>query len=82
MVDPSVSVNTVEVTPPLITRCDKSTQTISPYLHVKRLDFGKRRMDNVRPIKDSPSNRNPRRILFNRLFQKTLFCGCLEIIHS
>ncbi|GFU00040.1 uncharacterized protein TNCV_2345851 [Trichonephila clavipes] len=29
MVDPSVSVNTVEVTPPLITRCDKSTQTIS-----------------------------------------------------
>ncbi|GFV37443.1 hypothetical protein TNCV_4347971 [Trichonephila clavipes] len=30
MVDPSVSVNTVEVTPPLITRCEKSTQTISP----------------------------------------------------
>ncbi|GFT77940.1 hypothetical protein TNCV_788641 [Trichonephila clavipes] len=45
MVDPSVSVNTVEVTPPLITRCDKSTQTIFPYLHVKRLDFGKRRME-------------------------------------
>ncbi|GFW27940.1 hypothetical protein TNCV_768201 [Trichonephila clavipes] len=30
MVDPSVSVNTVEVTPPLITRCDKRTQKISP----------------------------------------------------
>ncbi|GFT06233.1 uncharacterized protein TNCV_800491 [Trichonephila clavipes] len=45
MVVPSVSVNTVEVTPPLITRCDKGTQTISPYLHVKRLDFGKRSME-------------------------------------
>ncbi|GFX88602.1 uncharacterized protein TNCV_2660131 [Trichonephila clavipes] len=45
MVDPSVSVNTVEVTPPLITRCDKSTQTISPYLHAKRLDLGKRCME-------------------------------------
>ncbi|GFT23896.1 hypothetical protein TNCV_3207551 [Trichonephila clavipes] len=35
----------VEVTPPLITRCDKCTQTLSPYLHVKRLDLGKRRME-------------------------------------
>ncbi|GFU59118.1 hypothetical protein TNCV_4078741 [Trichonephila clavipes] len=45
MVDPSISFNTVEVTPPLIIRCDKSTQTISLYLHVKRLDLGKRRME-------------------------------------
>ncbi|GFT15477.1 hypothetical protein TNCV_3264871 [Trichonephila clavipes] len=45
MVDPSVSVNTVEVTPPLITRSDKSTQTIFPYLHVKHLEFGKRCME-------------------------------------
>ncbi|GFS62559.1 uncharacterized protein TNIN_445831 [Trichonephila inaurata madagascariensis] len=45
MVNPSVFVNEIEVTPrilPLITRCDKGTQTISPYLHVKRLDLGKR----------------------------------------
>ncbi|GFY73639.1 uncharacterized protein TNIN_440581 [Trichonephila inaurata madagascariensis] len=40
-VDPSVFVNEIEVTSSLITRCDKSTQTISPYLHVKRLDLGK-----------------------------------------
>ncbi|GFU88363.1 hypothetical protein TNCV_847561 [Trichonephila clavipes] len=45
--DSSASVNNIEVTPriptpPLITRCDKGTQTIPPYLHVKRLDFGKR----------------------------------------
>ncbi|GFT98844.1 uncharacterized protein TNCV_3792571 [Trichonephila clavipes] len=50
MVDPSVFVNKVEVTPriptpPLITRCDKGTQTISPYLHVKRLDLGKRLLE-------------------------------------
>ncbi|GFX70250.1 hypothetical protein TNCV_4616871 [Trichonephila clavipes] len=60
MVDPSVSVNTVEVTPPLISRCDKGTQTISPYLHVKRLDFGKRRMEQPKAnktlsIKQEPS---------------------------
>ncbi|GFY23828.1 hypothetical protein TNCV_3536221 [Trichonephila clavipes] len=58
--DPSVSVNTVEVTPHLITRCDKSTQTISPYLHVKRLDLGKRRMEQLQAnkrlsIKQEPS---------------------------
>ncbi|GFU15953.1 hypothetical protein TNCV_2368791 [Trichonephila clavipes] len=50
MVDPSVFVNKVEVTPriptpPLITCCDKGTQTISPYLHVKRLDLRKRLME-------------------------------------
>ncbi|GFX19675.1 uncharacterized protein TNCV_2075831 [Trichonephila clavipes] len=45
LVDPSVSVNTVEATLPLITRCDKGTQTISSYLHVKRLDLGKRCME-------------------------------------
>ncbi|GFW54227.1 uncharacterized protein TNCV_1560051 [Trichonephila clavipes] len=45
LVDPSVFMDNVEVTPPLITRCDKGTQTISPYLHVKRLDLGKRRME-------------------------------------
>ncbi|GFS54582.1 uncharacterized protein TNCV_2749001 [Trichonephila clavipes] len=58
MVDPSVSVNTVEVTPPLITRCDKSTQTIFPYLHVKRLDLGKRRMEQPQTnkrLKQEPS---------------------------
>ncbi|GFX73099.1 uncharacterized protein TNCV_1705011 [Trichonephila clavipes] len=58
MVDPSFSVNTVEVTPPLITRCDKSTQTISPYLHVKRLDLGKRRMEQPQAskrLKQEPS---------------------------
>ncbi|GFX18827.1 hypothetical protein TNCV_4143481 [Trichonephila clavipes] len=58
MVDPSVSVNTVEVTPPLITRCDKSTQTISSYLHVKRLDLGKRRMEQPQTnkrLKQEPS---------------------------
>ncbi|GFT80154.1 uncharacterized protein TNCV_2241301 [Trichonephila clavipes] len=58
MVDLSVSVNTVEVTPPLITRCDKSTQTISPYLYVKRLDLGKRRMEQPQAnkrLKQEPS---------------------------
>ncbi|GFW54258.1 uncharacterized protein TNCV_1560361 [Trichonephila clavipes] len=35
----------VEVIPPLITCCNKGTQTLSPYLHVKRLDLGKRRME-------------------------------------
>ncbi|GFY73642.1 hypothetical protein TNIN_440611 [Trichonephila inaurata madagascariensis] len=44
-VDPSVFVNEIEVTSSLITRCDKSTQTISPYLHVKRLDLGKRLLE-------------------------------------
>ncbi|GFY72202.1 uncharacterized protein TNIN_341171 [Trichonephila inaurata madagascariensis] len=49
MVDPSVFVNEVDVTPriatpPLITR-NKGTQTISPYLHVKRLELGKRLME-------------------------------------
>ncbi|GFS74167.1 RNA-directed DNA polymerase from mobile element jockey [Trichonephila clavipes] len=43
--DPSVFMENVEVTPPLIPRCDKGTQTLSPYLHVKCLDFGKRRME-------------------------------------
>ncbi|GFX70713.1 uncharacterized protein TNCV_1032411 [Trichonephila clavipes] len=46
MVDPSVFANKVEVTPriptpSLITRCDKGTQTISPYLHVKRPEYRK-----------------------------------------
>ncbi|GFW49106.1 hypothetical protein TNCV_467341 [Trichonephila clavipes] len=45
LVDPSVFMNNVEVTPPLITRCDKGTQIISPYLLVKCLDLGKRRME-------------------------------------
>ncbi|GFV38512.1 uncharacterized protein TNCV_3491011 [Trichonephila clavipes] len=35
----------VKVTPPLITRCDKGTQTLSPSFHVQRLDLGKRRME-------------------------------------
>ncbi|GFW91348.1 uncharacterized protein TNCV_737621 [Trichonephila clavipes] len=45
LVDPSVFMDNAEVTPPLITRCDKGTQTISPYLHIKRLDLGKRRLE-------------------------------------
>ncbi|GFX56587.1 uncharacterized protein TNCV_5035061 [Trichonephila clavipes] len=45
LVVPSVFMDNVEVTPPLFTRCDKGTQTLSPYLHVKRLDLGKRRME-------------------------------------
>ncbi|GFV27700.1 uncharacterized protein TNCV_4169231 [Trichonephila clavipes] len=34
-----------EVIPPLILRCDKGTQTLSPSFHVQRLDLGKRRME-------------------------------------
>ncbi|GFW61562.1 uncharacterized protein TNCV_348101 [Trichonephila clavipes] len=34
-----------EVITPLIPRCDKGTQTLSPYLHVQRLDLGKRGME-------------------------------------
>ncbi|GFS93753.1 uncharacterized protein TNCV_798631 [Trichonephila clavipes] len=45
LVDPSVFIDNVEVTPLLIPRCKKDTQTLSPYLHVKRLDLGKRRME-------------------------------------
>ncbi|GFW46570.1 hypothetical protein TNCV_1936401 [Trichonephila clavipes] len=50
MIHPSLFVSEVEVTPciptpPLITCCDKSTQTISPYLHIERLDLGKRLME-------------------------------------
>ncbi|GFT27698.1 uncharacterized protein TNCV_3570701 [Trichonephila clavipes] len=60
LVDPSVFMDNVEVTPPLITRCDKGTQTISPYLHVKRLDLEKRRMEQPQAhkrlsIKQEPS---------------------------
>ncbi|GFY29062.1 uncharacterized protein TNCV_4721901 [Trichonephila clavipes] len=35
----------VKVTPSLIPRCDKGTQTLSPSFHVQRLDLGKRRME-------------------------------------
>ncbi|GFW59100.1 uncharacterized protein TNCV_2780311 [Trichonephila clavipes] len=34
-----------EVISPLIPRCDKGTQTLSPSFHVQRLDLGKRRME-------------------------------------
>ncbi|GFX33237.1 hypothetical protein TNCV_2354061 [Trichonephila clavipes] len=74
MADPSVFMDNVEVTTPLITRCDKGTQTISPYLHVNASILERGAWNNHRPIKDS--NRNPRR------FQTTLFCVCLEIILS
>ncbi|GFY29432.1 uncharacterized protein TNCV_2626031 [Trichonephila clavipes] len=56
--DSSIFMDNVEVTPPLITRCDKGTQTISPYLHVKRLDLGKRRMEQPlapKRLKQEPS---------------------------
>ncbi|GFU33773.1 uncharacterized protein TNCV_7661 [Trichonephila clavipes] len=74
MVDPSVSVNTVEVTSPLITRCDKGTQTIFPYLHVKRLDLVKRRMEQIQAnkrLKQEPSE-----------VSNKIFFECLEIILS
>ncbi|GFV75649.1 hypothetical protein TNCV_2240981 [Trichonephila clavipes] len=74
MVDLSVSVYTVEVTQPLITRCDKSTQPISPTFMSNAWILERGAWNNHRPIKDS--NRNPRR------FHKTMFCGCLEIILS
>ncbi|GFX23081.1 hypothetical protein TNCV_360951 [Trichonephila clavipes] len=79
MVDPPVSVNTMEMTPPLITRCDKSTLTrvlrqFPPTFMSNAWILERGAWNNHRPIKDS--NRNPRR------FQTTLFCGCLEIILS
>ncbi|GFS93431.1 hypothetical protein TNCV_2628151 [Trichonephila clavipes] len=61
MVDPSVSVNTVEVTPLLILRCDKGIQTISPTLMSNALILERGSWNNHRQIKDSLSNRNPRR---------------------
>ncbi|GFS50580.1 uncharacterized protein TNCV_2042021 [Trichonephila clavipes] len=74
LVDPSVFMDNAEVTPPLITRCDKGTQTLSPYLHIKRLDLGKRRLEP--PLAPKRLKQNPRRV------QTTLFCGCLDIILS
>ncbi|GFW27979.1 hypothetical protein TNCV_768591 [Trichonephila clavipes] len=66
MMDPFFFVNNVEATPripSLITRCDKGTKRISPYLHVKRLDLGKRHMEQQQAkkrlsIKQEPSE-NP-----------------------
>ncbi|GFX59322.1 hypothetical protein TNCV_4632801 [Trichonephila clavipes] len=58
LVDPSVFMDNVEVTPPLIPRCDKGTQTLSPNLPVKRLDLGKRRMEQPltpKRLKQEPS---------------------------
>ncbi|GFS85386.1 hypothetical protein TNCV_2803051 [Trichonephila clavipes] len=43
--DSSVFMDNAKVIPPLITRCDKCTQTLSPSFHVQRLDLGKRRME-------------------------------------
>ncbi|GFV34728.1 uncharacterized protein TNCV_1450321 [Trichonephila clavipes] len=63
-----------EVIPPLIPRCDKGTQTLSPSFHVQRLDLERDAWNHPWPLKDS--NRNPRRV------QTTLFCGCLNIILS
>ncbi|GFW27941.1 hypothetical protein TNCV_768211 [Trichonephila clavipes] len=68
MVDPSVSVNTVEVTPSLITRCDKSIQKFPPTFISNTWISERGAWNNHRPIKYSPLNRNSRRILFNRLF--------------
>ncbi|GFX88601.1 uncharacterized protein TNCV_2660121 [Trichonephila clavipes] len=73
MVDPSVSKNTEEVTPPLITHCDNSTQTISPTFMPNAWILERGAWNIHRPIKDS--NRIPPRF-------QTLFCGCLEIILS
>ncbi|GFR01260.1 hypothetical protein TNCT_24881 [Trichonephila clavata] len=86
MVNPSLLMTGAEVevtsrlpTPPLITRWDKSTQTDSPSLHVKRLELGNRLLERQQllSIKDSSTNR---RLQFNRLLPKTLFCGCPTII--
>ncbi|GFV82094.1 hypothetical protein TNCV_2789921 [Trichonephila clavipes] len=47
-----------EVIPPLISRCDKGTQTLSPSFHVQRLDLGKRRMEPPlapKSLKQEPS---------------------------
>ncbi|GFU74786.1 hypothetical protein TNCV_2261291 [Trichonephila clavipes] len=57
LVDPSVFMDNAEVTPPLITRCDKGTQTLSPYLHIKRLDLGKRRLEP--PLAPKRLKQNP-----------------------
>ncbi|GFS76016.1 uncharacterized protein TNCV_4666431 [Trichonephila clavipes] len=46
-----------EVITPLITRCDKGTQTLSPYLHVQRLDLGKRRLEP--PLAPKRLKQNP-----------------------
>ncbi|GFS93711.1 hypothetical protein TNCV_798371 [Trichonephila clavipes] len=45
MVNSSVFMDNVKVTPPLIADCDKGTQTLSPSFHVQRLDLGKRRLE-------------------------------------
>ncbi|GFV27165.1 uncharacterized protein TNCV_927571 [Trichonephila clavipes] len=82
MVDLSVSVNTVEVTPPLITRCDKCTHTIFPYLYVKCLDFGKRRMEQPQANKRLSIKQEPSENPVQQTFQKTLFCWCPKIILS
>ncbi|GFS50577.1 hypothetical protein TNCV_2042011 [Trichonephila clavipes] len=55
--NPSVFMDNAEVTPPLITRCDKGTQTLSPYLHIKRLDLGKRRLEP--PLAPKRLKQNP-----------------------
>ncbi|GFY04591.1 uncharacterized protein TNCV_4416751 [Trichonephila clavipes] len=43
--DSSVFMDNIEVTPTLIARCDKGTQTLSPSFPVQRLDLGKRRLE-------------------------------------
>ncbi|GFT90178.1 hypothetical protein TNCV_1347791 [Trichonephila clavipes] len=70
MVDPSVSVNTVEVTLPLITRCDKSTQNIFPYVYVKRLDFGKRCMEQPQSNKRLSIKQEPSKVSKNIVLWK------------
>ncbi|GFQ75661.1 hypothetical protein TNCT_419551 [Trichonephila clavata] len=80
MVNPSLLMTgvKVELTPrPLITRCDKSTQTDSPTLHLKRLELGRRLMERKL---ECNNNFASRRIPLNRLFHKTLFCWCPTII--
>ncbi|GFT69805.1 hypothetical protein TNCV_3700791 [Trichonephila clavipes] len=47
-----------EVIPPLIPRCDKGTQTLSPSFHVQRLALGKRRLEPplaLKRLKQEPS---------------------------
>ncbi|GFV08696.1 uncharacterized protein TNCV_4055801 [Trichonephila clavipes] len=73
MVDPSVSVNTVEVSPRSLV-ATRVPRQFPPTFMSNAWILERGAWNNHRPIKDS--NRNPRR------FQTTLFCGFLEIILS
>ncbi|GFY55699.1 hypothetical protein TNIN_110091 [Trichonephila inaurata madagascariensis] len=63
----------------LITRCDKSTQTISPTFMSNVLDLGKSFWNNNRPIKTLSNHQTGTpRIPFNRLVPKTFVVGARQ----